>query len=78
MIFAFTNGRERERQVKLDTPRITLERYNSLCPPEEKKDKMAVSRGHFSDMATGTRVVMTVIAENTGIYSRSMVLKPPY
>ncbi|ROL41579.1 hypothetical protein DPX16_6977 [Anabarilius grahami] len=34
---------------------------------------MAVSRGHFSNMTIGTHVVMTVIAENTGIYSRSMV-----
>lgn len=58
----------RERRVKQDTPRITLERYNSLCPPGKKKDKMAVSRGHFSDMATGTHVVMTVIAENTDLW----------
>lgn len=58
----------RERRVKQDTPRITLERYNSLCPPGKKKDKMAVSRGHFSDMAIGAQVVMTVIAKNTGIY----------
>lgn len=36
--------------------------------PQEKKDKMAVSRGHFSDTAIGTHVVMTVIAKNTGIY----------
>lgn len=58
----------RERRVKQDTPRITLERYNSLCPPG-KKDKMAVSRGHFSNVAIGAHVVMTVIAQNTGIYS---------
>lgn len=43
-----------------------------MSPRRKKKDKMAVSRGHLSDMAIGTHVVMTVIAENTGNYSRSI------
>lgn len=61
-------------KIHLESP----SKGTTVFVPQEKKDKMAVSRGYFSDMAIGTHVVMTVIAENTGIYSRSMVWKQPY
>lgn len=66
----------RERGVKRDTHRITLERYNSLCPPG-KKDRMVVSRGRFSDMAIGAGVVMIVIARSSKIYGIIPNFSPP-